>query len=143
MKVRDLIQEKGGAVHTVEPSATVAEAARILLDRDIGSLLITEDGRATGIFTKNDLLRRYLEDPAGFGSASVVNPAARELYSTTLDASLGEVFGEMIRRGIRHVPVLDGGRPAGMITPIDVLVHLKEAVHYENEQLRKYIYGGA
>jgi CBS domain-containing protein len=142
MKVSDLIRQKGGAVHHVPPQTKVAEAAQILLEKDIGSVLITEEGRATGIFTKNDLLRRYLEDPARCGEESVASRTGRELYSTAPDANLREVFGEMVRRGIRHVPVLDGGKPVGMITPIDVLMYLREAVDHENQQLRQYIYGG-
>jgi CBS domain-containing protein len=141
MKVRDLIQQNENTVHEVGPETTVAEAARAMIENNIGSVLIAEDGRAIGIFTKNDLLRRYLEDPGGFGGKAVVSRTGRKLCSTTPDADLTDVFGEMVERGIHHMPVIEDGKAVGMLTPIDVLLHLKEAVHYENKQLLQYIHG--
>jgi CBS domain-containing protein len=141
MTVRELLDKTGGTVEQVNPTATVAEAARLLLDRNIGSLLICEDGRAIGIFTKNDLLRRYLENPSDFGGKPVSHDHARPLFSTSPEADLGEVFAEMVTRGIRHVPVLVNGNPAGIVTPIDILLHMKETIGHENQQLLQYIHG--
>jgi CBS domain-containing protein len=141
MKVHELIKKKGSTVYQVQAATTVAEAAKILLEKDIGSLLICDGDRVAGIFTKNDFVRRYLENPSGFSEKTVANSQGRPLFFTTLQADLGELFTEMVQRGIRHVPVLDGGKPVGMITPTDILLHLKEAIRYENQQLVKYIQG--
>jgi CBS domain-containing protein len=141
MKVRELIQTYENTVHQIGPGTTVAEAARTLLEENIGSVLIAEDGLAIDIFTKNDFLRRYLEDPGGFAGKAVGSRAERKLFSATPDADLADVFAQMIERGIRHMPVFEDGKAVGMLTPIDVLLHLKEAVRFENKQLLQYIHG--
>jgi CBS domain-containing protein len=57
------------------------------------------------------------------------------------DAELESVFGEMIRRGLHHVPVVDGDKAVGMLTPIDVLVHQKSEISFENQELMRYVSG--
>lgn len=141
MKVQELIQKKAAKVHSIQETATVAEAARMLLAMDVGSVLVCRGAEVIGIFTKNDLLRRYLESPGDFGKQPVRNPAARPLFTAAPDADLSDVFSAMVERGIRHVPVLEGGKAVGMVTPIDILLYLKEAVRHENEHLIRYIQG--
>lgn len=141
MKVSELIQKKRATIHTAPATATVAEAARILLETEVSSLLVLEGDTASGIFTKNDLLRRYLESPTGFDRKELRDVQSKPLFSTELDANLNDVFAEMVDRGIHHAPVFDGGKAVGMITPIDILLYLKEAVRHENEHLIRYIQG--
>jgi len=141
MKVQELIDKKGTTVHAIQVTTTVGEAARVLLEKEVGSLLVCEGDKVSGIFTKNDLLRRYLASPSDFASKPLQNRPTRPLFSTTLDADLSDVFNVMVERGIRHVPVLDGGKAVGMVTPIDILLYLKEAVQHDNQQLIRYIQG--
>ncbi len=141
MKVQELIEKKGTTVHAIQATTTVGDAARILLEKEVGSLLVCEGDKVSGIFTKNDLLRRYLESPSDFASKPLQDRQARPLFSTTLDTDLSEVFDVMVDRGIRHVPVFDGGKAVGIVTPIDILLYLKEAVKHDNEHLIRYIQG--
>jgi CBS domain-containing protein len=141
MKVDELIKKRGGMVYRVQSDTTVADAAKILLEKDVGAVLVCDGERIVGIFTRNDIVRRYVENPAAFSGTSVASVPARPVFSAILDDDLGELFKEMVRRGIHHVPVIDGGRAVGMITPIDIVVHLKEAIQYENLQLINYIQG--
>lgn len=142
IKVSELIHLKGPHVHTIPGSTTVAEAARAFLEKEVGSFLVGEDGQVLGIFTKNDLVRLAVEQEAGFGEHTVESVMTRDLFTTTPDADLDDVFGTMVDRGVRHVPVLDDGKAVGVITSIDILVHQKDAISFENEELLKYISGG-
>jgi len=142
MTVQDLIKQKGNTVYCAGLRTTVSQAATLFLEKSVGSLVVCDQDRATGIFTKNDVLRRYLANPSGFASATIGDEPSRELFSTTLDANLGEVLEEMVRRGIRHVPVLDlSGKAVGIITPIDILLFKKDTLVHENQQLMNYIQG--
>lgn len=82
MKVSELIQKKRATIHTAPATATVAEAARILLETEVSSLLVLEGDTASGIFTKNDLLRRYLESPTGFDRKELRDVQSKPLFST-------------------------------------------------------------
>jgi len=139
MKVQELVQQKNTIVHSVQETATVSDAASLFLAKNISSVLVCKGDEVVGIFTKNDFLRRYLESPSDFAKQPVHNPNARPLFSTTPNADLGAVLSAMIERGLHHVPVLDGGKAVGMVTPIDILLHMKEVLHFENEQLIQYI----
>ena len=63
------------------------------------------------------------------------------LYTTTPDADLDDVMEAMVKRGFRHVPVLDGGRAVGMVTSQDILAHQNEILQVEREELVRYIQG--
>ena len=134
-----MIRAKGQHVHTIDASATMAEAATTFLENEIGSLLVVEDGRVVGIFTKNDFVRAMM---AGVGSTRPVSEAmSTNLFSVVPGTELETVFEEMIRRGVRHVPVMEDGRAVGIITPIDILVHQKSIAHFEKSELLRYIQG--
>ena len=106
------------------------------------SALIVYDGEAlVGIFTKNDLVRCCARHPEGLAGLKVADHMKRDLYTAQIDARLEDVIDRMVRGGFRHVPVLDGGRVVGMVTPIDILVHQKGALAGEHEELVRYIQG--
>ena len=65
----------------------------------------------------------------------------RNLYTAQVDSNLDEVIDTMVERNFRHIPVLDGERIVGMVTPIDILVHQKGALKGERQELVRYIQG--
>lgn len=140
-KVHELIRAKEHSVTCVRKDVPVTDTAQLFLDKDISSLLVCEDSRVVGIFTKNDLVRRCTGATTNLGDLNVAQCMSTELYTTTPDTDLEDVFGEMVERGIRHVPVLDGEKPIGMITPIDILNHKGNILQSENEALVRYIRG--
>jgi CBS domain-containing protein len=134
-----LIRAKGAHVHTIDRAATMADAATAFLENEIGSLLVVEEGRVVGIFTKNDFVRAIM---AGASSNRPVSEAmATDLFSVVPGTDLETVFVGMIRKGVRHVPVLEDGRPVGIITPIDILTFQKFIANFENSELMRYIQG--
>jgi CBS domain-containing protein len=138
-RVSELIRAKGAHVHTIDRAATIADAATAFLENEIGSLLVVEEGRVVGIFTKNDFVRAMM---AGASSNRPVSEAmATDLFSVVPGTDLETVFVGMIRKGVRHVPVLEDGRPVGIITPIDILTFQKFIANFENSELMRYIQG--
>ncbi len=136
-RVSELIRAKGRHVHTIDHAATMAGAATTFLENEIGSLLVVEDGRVVGIFTKNDFIRAMM---AGASSNRPVSEAmSTDLFSVVPGTELETVFQEMIRKGVRHVPVMENGRAVGIITPIDILMHQRDIANIENSELMRYI----
>lgn len=117
------------------------EAAQAFLDKDASALVVFSDDNVGGVFTKNDLVRQFLKQAGEFQGKTVGQCMTADFFATTPDANLDSVFAEMLRRGVRHVPVFEGKRPIGMISSLDILVHQKSSVEFENEQLMRYIYG--
>lgn len=140
-KVSDLIRHKGHQVHRIQTNTAVADTARAFLDCGVSSFLVCDGEDVVGIFTKNDLIRRSVADPDGFGQRPVAESMSTDLLTSTPEADLDDVFEEMVRRGVRHVPVLDGKLAVGMITPIDVLLYQKHVIDFENQELMRYING--
>ena len=117
------------------------DAAHAFLDKDVSALVVFSGDDVVGVLTKNDLLRQYLKRSDDFETKTVGQCATTNFFATTPDAKLDGLFEEMMRRGVRHVPVFEGKRPIGMITSVDILVHQKSSVEFENEQLMRYIHG--
>jgi CBS domain-containing protein len=103
---------------TAAPTASLAEAARMMAKAEIGALIVVDDGgRATGIVTERDLLSAV----ARLGSAAL-DQTLQAVMSAPVeglpaDALLYRAIARLLRRGFRHLPVLDGsGRPLGMVS---------------------------
>jgi CBS domain-containing protein len=113
------------AAITLPPSATVAQAMQTMLDRNIGAVLIVrDDGRVAGIFSERDLLRKVaglVDDYAGRPVCEFMTP---DPLTVRPSDSLAFVLHTMDCGGYRHLPVLDGGRPVGMISVRDMLRHV-------------------
>ena len=130
-----LVAVKGGSIASLGPGATVLDAARLMNDRHIGSVVIVDDDRLVGIFTERDVMRRIVaeqRDPASTQIAEVMtSPVACGAPHTTLN----ELRNVMRKRKIRHVPIVDGHEVLGMISIGD----LNQAEHDVQEQTIQYL----
>ncbi len=126
---------KGGAIASLPPQATVLEAAQLMNDRHIGSVLVTEGNQLVGIFTERDVMRRVVadqRDPATTAVADVMtSPVACAAPHTTLD----EIRTVMRDKRIRHVPVVNGSGVLGMIS----LGDLNKAEHDGQIETIRYL----
>ena len=110
-------------LHTVSPDTLVADAAAVLLDHDISSALVVEDGRLVGILTTTDFVDIVAK-------SQPKSQTTVERYMTpdpiTADAQdpVPAVAATMIERGFHHVPVVDGDTPIGMITTSDLAAYV-------------------
>jgi CBS domain-containing protein len=125
----------------ISRDASIADAVRELVKHDVSALVVYDGERLAGIFTKNDLVRCCAQHPDGIGGLGVTDYMKRDIYTAQVDSNLDEVIEHMVEGGFRHVPVLDGDRVVGMVTPIDVLVHQKGSLKGEREELVRYIQG--
>ncbi len=131
-----LIALKGGSVAALGPEATVLEAAALMNERGIGSVVVIDDKkRLAGIFTERDVLRRVVaeqRDPATTRLADVMtSPVACAAPHTTLD----EIRNVMRQRRIRHLPVADRKRVVCMVSIGD----LNKAEHDVQVQTIHYL----
>lgn len=104
----------------VGPDDTVERAIRAMVERDIGSVVVVEDGRAAGLFTERDLARRILDDPELLGRR-VGDVMSAPVVSTAPDVEMIEAFDLMNAERVRRLPVVDGNRLVGIVTERDLL----------------------
>lgn len=141
MKIDEILRNKGGDVVTIAPQKTVLEAARVLVDHNIGSLVVVEGRRPVGIITERDLLRLTALAPEDMGTLPVADTMTRDMITASPADGLREMMDVMTERRIRHLPVVDDGELAGIISIGDLVNACRLSVEAENSHLREYIQG--
>jgi CBS domain-containing protein len=142
MLVAEILKDKGGAVFSIAPELTVAEACTELDARRVGALIVCSGDRVVGVFSERDVVRAVSAD----GDAALTRAVSHYMTADVIFAAPGEtvavLMGRMTDRRIRHLPVLQGERLAGVISIGDVVkCQIAEATH-EAESLRTYIAAG-
>lgn len=142
MRIRDILRRKGGEVITIEPKRTVLDAIKSLVDHNIGSLIVTgADGSVTGIITERDILRESAARCDDLQETSIDQVMTKDVIIGVPDDDVDYVMGIMTQNRIRHLPILDEGKLAGIISIGDVVnAHLRET-QFENRMLKDYIHG--
>ena len=110
--VRDLL--KGDPV-TVEASATVQDAAKLMDENDIGNVLVVENDEVQGIVTDRDIVVRVIAKGDG-ADASVREACTTDLETLEPDASIDDAIQKMEQANVRRLPVVEDGKPVGVIT---------------------------
>lgn len=140
MKVADILTAKGSSVVTIAPGRSVQEAMRLLVEHNIGALVVVE-GTIKGIISERDLLRAAAADPHRLASASVSELMTADVVTTSADTDIRELMNVMTERRIRHLPVLAEGTVCGLVSIGDIVNALRRSVEAENQQLHAYIAG--
>ncbi len=141
MRIEEILRSKGHDVVTITESKSVLDAARVLVDHNIGGLVVMEGERLTGILTERDILRLTARNPGELGSIQVGSVMTRELITAKPEDQLAEMMDVMTERKIRHLPVMAGDRLTGIISIGDLVNACRVAAEEENSQLRQYIQG--
>ncbi|ETX30638.1 CBS domain-containing protein [Roseivivax isoporae] len=123
MQVQHILKSKADdGVVTVPPGATIAEAARILAERRIGTVVVSEDGEtAEGILSERDIVRVLSQRGAAVMEARVSEHMTSKLETTTRAESADQVLSRMTEGRFRHMPVVEEGKLVGIITIGDVV----------------------
>ena len=137
-----ILGRKGDEVATITPTATLAEAATALTDRGIGALVVSIDGVAVeGVLSERDIVREMarqgpavLEEPVSMAMTGDVTTCRR-------DTSTNELIAIMTEERIRHVPVLDDDRLAGIVSIGDIVKWRMDELADEGQRLREYVTG--
>jgi len=110
--IRDVMS---GDPKTVEASATVEEAAKIMAENDIGNVLIAENGEVQGIITDRDIVVRVIAKGNG-ADASVREAASTDLETLSPDDSIEDAIKKMEQADVRRLPVVEDGNPVGVVS---------------------------
>ncbi|MGI8664502.1 MAG: CBS domain-containing protein [Jatrophihabitans sp.] len=142
MFISEILRRKGSSVITTGSDATVADLVSVLGKHRIGAVVVLEGDRTIGIVSERDVVRRLAEVGAGVLAESVADLMSTEVISCGPDDSIDSVAGLMTDRRIRHLPVLDEGALAGIVTIGDVVAARLRELERTREQLESYITQG-
>ncbi len=139
MLVSEILRIKGSTLFTTPPDAQVLEAVRVMAQHDIGSLVVMDHGRMTGIVTFAEVLRALSSRDGTLGALRISEIAERDPLTATGAMDVNELRRTMLERHARYVPVLDGTMLQGVVSFHDVAKAVLEEQSFENRMLKSYI----
>ena len=141
MTIRTILQTKGNQVFTTEPQEKLSVVVKQLVYHRCGSLLVCRGEELVGIITERDILRASATEGYNLETATVAELMTTDLVTGTPDDSISETMGLLTERRIRHLPILEDGKLAGMISIGDVVKAQYAKLSIENHYLKSYIQG--
>jgi CBS domain-containing protein len=140
MTVKAILSSKRGDVITIEPTATLEAAIKVLTDNRIGALVVAgPDKRVAGIISERDIVNAL----GGRGSSVLSEPVGQVMTRKVVTCGEADtvvsIMGRMTDGKFRHVPVVDRGRLIGIVSIGDVVKHRLEEMERETGALREYI----
>ena len=139
MKVSDILRVKGGTLFPVRPDQALAEAAAVMADKDIGSLVVMEHGDLVGMLTFREVIVSLVKSSGSLGSTLVRSAMDDHPLTCTLETELDEVRRMMLERHARYMPVMDRRTLMGVISFYDVAKAVVDSQNFENKMLKAYI----
>ena len=140
MTVSTILADKGREVVTIEPSASLADAARLLAEKRIGAALVLgADQRIAGILSERDIVRALAEHGAAALDASISQTMTRKVETCTIRETVTNIMERMTIGKFRHMPVVEQGRVVGVVSIGDIVKHRVQEMERESAAMRDYI----
>ncbi len=140
-KVRSILANKGSAIWSVTPEATVYEALMLLAEKDVGALPVLSGGRLAGIFSERDYARKVALMGRSSKELRVSEIMTGDVITITPDHTIDECMRIVTERRIRHLPVVEGDRLVGIVSIGDLVNTIISAQAATIEHLSNYISG--
>lgn len=140
MNVKAILAAKGGDIVSIEPTASLAQAAARLAEHRIGALLVLGAGRrVAGILSERDIVRALAQRGAQALDEPVSQAMTRKVASCAGDEPILSIMERMTAGKFRHMPVLDGEMLIGIVSIGDVVKQRLDEMERESEAIRDYI----
>jgi len=139
--VKDMLKEKGSKVWTISPEAKVIDALKLMAEKKIGALPVIYKNQVVGVISERDYARKVILK----GKSSLDTPVKEimtcQVYCVGLDTPAEECMALMTKKRIRHLPVIDKGKLAGLISIGDVVKSVISEHKITIGHLQDYIQG--
>ncbi|MCH8877660.1 MAG: CBS domain-containing protein [Chloroflexi bacterium] len=141
ISIRQLLERKGSEVWSTSPDSTVYEALQLLAEKDVGALLVLQDGELVGVVSERDYARKVILH----GKTSMKTPVKEIMTEDVITVGTGstveEVMALMTDKHIRHLPVVEGERIVGVVSIGDLVKAIIADQEFTIGQLENYISG--
>ncbi len=141
-RLAEILEEKGRHVLEIDADASVFEAVQRMVEKNVGSLLVTEGGEITGIVTERDYLRRVTLEGRTDRETPVREIMSSPLIVVTPETTIDECMALMTDRRIRHLPVVEKGKVVALVSIGDLVKFKSKQQTFEIQYLTQYITTG-
>lgn len=138
-KVKSIIESKGNEVYSITSTAAIINALVIMAEKEVGALLVIDEGQITGIISERDYARKVVLKGKNSSDNIVKDIMTRDVVYVSPDTTLEEVMALMLNKRIRHLPVLENEKLTGLISIGDVVKAVIEDKGYLINELEQYI----
>ena len=139
MLVSEILKIKGNTLYTTAPDGSAIDAVRSMAQHDIGSLVVMDHGRLTGMLTFREVLDALAKHGGTLGTLKVSDIYARDPLTAPPGLDVMDLRRTMLERHARYVPVMDGTTLLGVVSFHDVAKAVYEDQSFENRMLKSYI----
>ncbi len=120
MQVKKLLDKKGHDVYSVSPDATVYDALKLMAEKEIGALVVLEEGKMVGIMSERDYARKVILKGKSSEETPVREIMTSEVIHTSPNKKVKKCLSLMTKHHFRHIPVLEEERLVGILSIDDV-----------------------
>ena len=135
--VRNVMQRQ--KVLKAPPETRVSEAAKLMAARNAGAVMVVEDERLVGIFTERDVVFRVVARGLDAQATRIADVMTREPHTVEPDKPFGYALLIMQEKGFRHLPVIEDGKPVGIVSSRSAMD--PELEEFVSEAHRRKYYG--
>ena len=139
MQVKEILRVKGNRLLSIEPAGRAVDAVKTMADQNLGSLVVLDQGRMTGMLTFHELLAALAKRGGALGDVKVSDIMVRDPVTATPDMEVNDLRRTMLETSARYLPVIKDGRLLGVISFRDVAKAVLEEQDFENKMLKGYI----
>lgn len=141
--VGTLLRQKKGEVSSVSPAASVYDAIRLMAEKGIGSVLVTDAGRLVGIVSERDYARKIALQDRSSKATKVVEIMTAPVTFVSREHTVSDCMRIMTDERVRHLPVIEGGEIAGIVSIGDLVNWIINEQQETIRHLEAYITGVA
>ena len=139
MKVADILKSKGSFVYSLTAHASVFDALKMMAEKNIGALMIIEEEKLLGIFSERDYARKIVLQGKASHDTPVSEIMTKSVITVQSENSLEQCMELMSKNKIRHLPVVDNDKVAGIVSIGDVVMSIIESQKETITHLQNYI----
>lgn len=140
--VKQLIQNHKLELLSVTPDTSVFDAATLMESKREAAMLVIESDKLVGIVSERDFARKVLLKERTAKETNISDIMTSNVISVTPEQNIDECMALMTSKHIRHLPILDDGKPIGILSILDVVKTQLSEKEFEVQQLESYITGG-
>jgi CBS domain-containing protein len=130
--LRDLVKDR--KVYSVEVTRTVLEAARFMMEHNIGALSVMRNGELAGIISERDIMNRVVAVGRTPGTTAVSEVMTANPRAVSADETVEECLFIMREFGFRHLPIVDGKELKGLVSLRDILIHRADELDRDSQR---------